>query len=161
MYESELEGGSHAPVIRRKFPSSSALANARNKITVRYAGMNKSEPRRNMARWENRPLGGLIIEWVKSITGQSCNKCVRRTRYYCKSSMIKTVLDINMTQERTDRDKIDKRSVQGTSRQLMVQTVRDGCGQSTKCVKLTELREMTSVQIQASWLIFPAETKLY
>jgi hypothetical protein len=40
----------NAPVIRRKFPSFSALANGRNKITVKYAGINKSEPIRNMAR---------------------------------------------------------------------------------------------------------------
>lgn len=46
-------------VINKKFPSSSVLAKPRYNTTVTYPGINSAEPRRNMARWENFPRGGL------------------------------------------------------------------------------------------------------
>lgn len=49
----------YLPAITTKLPSSSALANGRYKITLRYDGMKSSDPTLNMERWEKRPLGGL------------------------------------------------------------------------------------------------------
>lgn len=40
-------------------PSLFVLANGRYSVTVRYDGINKTDPIRNMARCENLPRGGL------------------------------------------------------------------------------------------------------
>ena len=40
-------------------PSLLALANGRYSVTVRYEGINKADPMRNIVRCENLPRGGL------------------------------------------------------------------------------------------------------
>lgn len=48
-----------SPAMRAPPPSLVALANGRYSMTVRYAGINKADPMRNMVRCENLPRGGL------------------------------------------------------------------------------------------------------
>ena len=49
------------PIMRSKFPPSSGLANGLYSTTVRYDGMNKMVPMRNIAKCEKRPRGGLVV----------------------------------------------------------------------------------------------------
>lgn len=59
----------HSPAMRTVLPSLAALANGRYSVTVRYEGINKADPMRNMVRCENLPLGGL-----QGVSEQLCSR---------------------------------------------------------------------------------------
>jgi hypothetical protein len=54
-----------------KFPPSSGVAKARYRITVRYEGMKRDDPMRNIAKWEKRPLGGLGRIMISAVSAKN------------------------------------------------------------------------------------------